>query len=137
MAIGDEITVITVEAEPVSVIITEMEMVQILTVIEQGPQGRPGGPGTPGLSGSSGAPGPPGGVGLIIDEDLTGVVNNINKVFTTSTSYLTGSVRVYVNGLRQRNGTDFTETGDKEITMDEAPNISGFADHLSVTYIGA
>jgi hypothetical protein len=42
MGIEDEITVITVEAEPVSLIITEEETVHVLTVIEQGPQGIPG-----------------------------------------------------------------------------------------------
>jgi hypothetical protein len=92
---------------------------------------QPGPPGPPGESGVAG------GVGNLIDEVLLGVVNNSNRVFTTSNSFLLGSTRISVNGLKQRNGIDFTETGDKEITMDEAPNTSGFADHLSVTYIGA
>ena len=72
----------------------------------------------------------------MIDELLAGNINNSNRIFITTYSYVAGTTRVYVNGLRQRNGIDFEETGDKEITFSEAPTNIGFTDYLSVTYIG-
>jgi len=90
-----------------------------------------------GDKGDDGIQGLPGAVGLLIDELLAGNINNSNRIFMTSYSYISGSARVYVNGLLQRNGIDFEETGDKEITFSEAPTNIGFTDYLSVTYIGA
>ena len=89
-----------------------------------------------GDKGDIGLHGLPGAVGLLIDELLAGNINNSNRIFITTYSYVAGTTRVYVNGLRQRNGIDFEETGDKEITFSEAPTNIGFTDYLSVTYIG-
>lgn len=60
---------------------------------------------------------------LTSDYGLSGIQNEINKVFTTSEPFVLGSTIVYVNGVRQFRGTneDYTETADNEITFALAP----------------
>lgn len=60
---------------------------------------------------------------LTSDYGLSGIQNEINKVFTTSEPFVSGSTIVYVNGVRQFRGTneDYTETADNEITFALAP----------------
>lgn len=60
---------------------------------------------------------------LSSDYGLTGAQNEINKVFTTSEPFVSGSTIVYLNGVRQFRGTneDYTETADNEITFALAP----------------
>ena len=40
----------------------------------------------------------------VYNEDLTGLVNGINTVFTTAAIFVAGSEAVYFNGVRQREG---------------------------------
>lgn len=55
------------------------------------------------------------------EETPTGTVNGTNKVFTVSRPYIGGTLRVYVNGLRQALTTHFTETSSTTFTLDDAP----------------
>lgn len=68
------------------------------------------------------------------DFNITGSRNSSNKVFTLSANYLSGSTRVYVNGIRYTPGAsyDYTETGTNQITFTNAPD-SG--DLITVDYI--
>lgn len=60
---------------------------------------------------------------LLRIELLTGTVDGINTVFFTSADYLTGSVRVFRNGLvgLQPLTDGWSEAGGKKIVMDEPP----------------
>lgn len=68
------------------------------------------------------------------DFDITGSRNSSNKIFTLSSNFLSGSTRVYVNGIRYTPGAsyDYTETGTNQITFTNAPD-SG--DLITVDYI--
>ena len=66
-----------------------------------------------------------------VQEQLTGVVDGINCVFTTSQSYVSGTLILFLNGLKE---SGFTEVDDITILMDEAPKIAGFSDKLEGIY---
>lgn len=68
------------------------------------------------------------------DPNITGLRNSSNKVFTTSANFVSGSTRVFVNGIRYSRGAsyDYTETGANQITFTNAPD-SG--DLITVDYI--
>lgn len=70
---------------------------------------------------------------LISDETPTGTINGTNKVFTTNSAYIAGSLKVFINGLKQKTGTHFAETTPTSgtFTMDDAP-ITG--DIITVEY---
>lgn len=53
----------------------------------------------------------------------TGSVNSSNTAFTTARAYIAGSLKVFINGLAQIRGTDYTETtpGSGIFTMIVAP----------------
>jgi hypothetical protein len=70
------------------------------------------------------------------DETPTGAINGVNATFTTAFSYAAGSLRVYLNGLRQRlgGGDDFTETGASTFAF-TVPPASG--DTIRVDYARA
>lgn len=70
---------------------------------------------------------------IVTDETPSGTVNSSNTSFTTAQAYIGGSLQVYVNGLRQKTGTHFTETTPTSgtFTMSDAP-ITG--DILTVSY---
>lgn len=46
---------------------------------------------------------------------LFGIKNNINKIFTTSVSFVSGSSTVIVNGVLAILGVDYTETSTSSI----------------------
>lgn len=60
---------------------------------------------------------------LVTDETPAGSVNSSNTAFTTAQSYIGGSLKVFVNGLKQKTGTHFTETTPTSgiFTMSDAP----------------
>ena len=70
-----------------------------------------------------------------IEETLTGTIYGVNKIFTTQNNYQSGKTRVFINGLKQKLGVGYTESGPKEITLSEAPSNSGFNDELIINYI--
>lgn len=60
---------------------------------------------------------------LITNETPTGTVNGSTTAFTTARAYIGSSLEVYINGLSQKRGTDYTETtpGSGIFTMATAP----------------
>ena len=68
---------------------------------------------------------------FLYGETPGGTVDGANTVFTTGYSYLSGTVMVTLNGLVLALTEDFTETGESEITLIEAPYIG---DDLRVYY---
>jgi len=65
-------------------------------------------------------------------ELLSGVTDGVNKQFSTSKTYVTGSTEVYVNGLLQ-NQTSYSET-PSGILFSEAPLNRVFNDELIISY---
>lgn len=72
--------------------------------------------------------------GGLYEENLIGTIDNANKVFTTTYDYVANSTILFINGLKQRRGTDFSETGTNEITLDDAPLNTGMIDELEIMY---
>jgi len=66
------------------------------------------------------------------NETLSGTIDGSNKVFTTTKKFVLGSTRVYLNGLKNRLNTDYVESDENEITMDEAPRTG---DSLCIDYV--
>lgn len=53
--------------------------------------------------------------------DLTDQVNGVATSFSTLEDYLPGTLEVYLNGVRQRRGAFFVETGPRSFSTTEAP----------------
>lgn len=70
---------------------------------------------------------------LIMDETPTGAVNGSNTAFTTTRPYIANTLEVFINGVKQKRGTHFTETTPTSgtFTMGDAP-ITG--DDIMVNY---
>jgi hypothetical protein len=68
------------------------------------------------------------------DDNIVGNRNSSNKVFTLSANYVTGTTRVFVNGIRYTLGAsyDYVETGSNQITFTNAPDLG---DLIVVDYI--
>ena len=68
------------------------------------------------------------------DYDISGSRNGNNKTFTTSNNFVSGTTKVYVNGLRQTIGGnyDYTEQGNRTIRFNY--NIDN-GDLITVDYI--
>lgn len=65
----------------------------------------------------------PGGIGNI-DFGLTGAVNGTNKIFQTSAVFTPGKVLVFLNGIAQTLGADYTESTTQIIEFIEAPHVN-------------
>jgi hypothetical protein len=59
---------------------------------------------------------------LVISEDLSSQADGVDDTFTTNNKYVTDSLRVHVNGLRQMKGAafDFTESTTTTFTFASA-----------------
>jgi len=55
------------------------------------------------------------------DYGLTGAVNGTNKLFLTSHDFIALTPHVYLNGVRQFRGDDYTEQGVNQIYFTTAP----------------
>jgi hypothetical protein len=66
-----------------------------------------------------------------VSELLSGTVNSENRVFTTSKAYKSGTIVVFVNGIRE---SDFLEVDQTTIILDEAPSNVGFTDKIETIY---
>lgn len=53
--------------------------------------------------------------------DVTDQVNGVATTFSTLEPYLPGTLEVYLNGVRQRRGVFFVESGASTFTTTEAP----------------
>lgn len=72
----------------------------------------------------------------IYNEVMTGTIGGGNKIFTTAVVFATGKLRVYLNGVRQVLGDDYTVTGTDEITFTFAPKGSpGNPDIVTCDYL--
>ena len=72
----------------------------------------------------------------VYNEVMTGTIDNANTVFTTAVVFATGKLRVYLNGVRQILGDDYTVTDTDEITMTFAPKAApGNPDVLTADYL--
>jgi hypothetical protein len=83
--------------------------------------GPPGPPGAPGAAGPPGIAGPPGpSFEFWVDQTLTGSVNGVNTIFTTSTPFIhtaTKKEMFYVNGVRQREGVGNDYTASETVPL--------------------
>lgn len=72
----------------------------------------------------------------IYNEVMTGTIDGSNTVFTTAVAFATGKLRVYLNGVRQILGDDYTVTGADEITFTFAPKAApGNPDIVTCDYL--
>jgi hypothetical protein len=74
----------------------------------------------------------------VFNETPTGTINGTNKIFTTASVFVAGTLRVYLNGQRLVEGAteDYEETDTDEITMADAPKSApGNPDVIIVDYI--
>lgn len=72
---------------------------------------------------------------ILIRENAIGSINSINTVFTTGHKYISGTLRVELNGQKLIKDDDFTETNSTTFTMVDAPiNDLGYVDKLVVEY---
>jgi len=55
------------------------------------------------------------------NDDLSAQITGGTAVFNTSDSYITGTLRVYYNGIRLTLGTDYTETTSTSFTLTFTP----------------
>jgi hypothetical protein len=73
-----------------------------------------------------------GGITTVIGEVPTGTKDGSNAVFIVGHSFQTASTAVYRNGLRERLGVGYTESGGNTLTFTTAPLTD---DDLSVDYV--
>lgn len=86
------------------------------------------------IMGPVGPAGPPGYSSAdteVIGEVPSGAINGTNKNFATASNFLAGTLAVYLNGVRQKLGLDFTAGINNTFQMTDAP-ITG--DILTVDY---
>jgi len=70
-----------------------------------------------------------------IKEIPTGLINGVNTVYILSHAYLSGTVRVWLNGLKLQVGEDYEEDpGNQSFIMAYPPSNTGFTDLLEVEY---
>jgi H-type lectin domain len=70
---------------------------------------------------------------FISDETPTGLVNGSNTSYTSARAYIGGSLEVFVNGLKQTRGVDYTETTPSTGTFTISPALAT-GDILRINY---
>jgi len=70
-----------------------------------------------------------------IHEQLIGIVNGINKVFTTSVNYILNSEIVWFDGVRLQKDGDYTRSAGNTITFIEAPKARALPKENSIVSI--
>ena len=68
---------------------------------------------------------------FVFGETPSGAVNGSNATFTTAQNFVAESVQVFINGISQTNGVDYTTSGSTTITLNVSP-VSG--DYIRVNY---
>lgn len=104
------------------------------TFFIKGDKGDRGEKGDKGDRGDQGIPGDSTLVSQVIDEVPMGVKDGFNAAFNTQHSFEANSVILYCNGLRERHGVGFLETGPNEITITSPPDA---LDTIVVDYLMA
>jgi len=69
---------------------------------------------------------------ILYPETPIGIVNGVNKIFTTTYSYQDERTYLYKNGQQLISPEDYTESADKEVTL-TFPPVEG--DVLFIQYI--
>ena len=69
--------------------------------------------------------------GLRVAESMGGIIDGSNRNFTTSIPFVSGTISVFINGLKE---THFIELSDKEIILDTAPKNTGFTDTIETMF---
>ncbi len=67
-----------------------------------------------------------------IVEEPIGSITGENTIFSTSVPYISGTLKVFVNGLKEK---FFTENTDTEFALSQAPKNVGFTDTIEVIYL--
>lgn len=70
----------------------------------------------------------------VYNEVPAGALNNTNTVFTLAYPYAASSTRLFLNGLRMKLGSAYSESGVQQITLSEAPHAG---DELIIDYTKA
>lgn len=73
-----------------------------------------------------------GGIVNAYNKTPSGIINGLNKVFTTIEDFVLNTTRLYLNGLKNRLNIDYMESGENTIVMDEAPRTG---DSLRISYV--
>lgn len=63
-----------------------------------------------------------------VQEELIGTKNNNNRIFQTSNQFISGTTKVYLNGLKEGY---YVESDVNEITLEEPPHST---DVLTIEY---
>jgi hypothetical protein len=67
-----------------------------------------------------------------LPERLTGVIDGVNRIFSTSVPFETSTIVVFLNGLKEKH---FSVLSDTQIMLDEPAQNSGFTDCIEAFYI--
>lgn len=65
-------------------------------------------------------------------ETPEGTIDSANTIFSSSNSFIQGTLKVYINGLREWH---FMEISDTQFELEEAPSNNKFTDILKIEYI--
>ena len=68
---------------------------------------------------------------MVFGETPAGTIDGANKNYTSAYAYSANQLAVFLNGLRQRRTSDYTETGSQSFSFLNAP-LPG--DSLSIDY---
>lgn len=66
--------------------------------------------------------------------NLTGQIDGSNQVFTVPETYVSNSLRVYYNGIRQVKDVSYTETNTTTFTVSFTP-VSG--EYITIDYVAS
>lgn len=68
---------------------------------------------------------------FVIGETPSGAVNGSNATYTTAQNFVPETVQLFINGVSQTNGVDYTTSGTTTLTLNVSP-IAG--DYIRVNY---
>lgn len=71
---------------------------------------------------------------LVRKEEAIGTINGINVSFTTTFTYIPGTLEVSLNGLDLASGDHFTETGSNSFDLADPPAAGANPDIVLVRY---
>jgi hypothetical protein len=69
---------------------------------------------------------------IIHNEIPIGEINGINRVFITASPFLSNTISIFLNGIKEKY---YTINSDMQITLDDAPKNNGFNDVLEISYV--
>ena len=66
-----------------------------------------------------------------ITEQMIGVVDGQNRIFTTSSQFIAETISIFVNGIKEHG---FIANSSTQITLNDAPKNDGFTDLIEAIY---